>query len=132
MFGQRFKFLARLPIELDDPMSYDTVNLNAALRADPAMLRGPAPSAPAARTEKAPPAVTVDTLPSAPPPEVLHEIAAASQAYDRLAAAGHHLQFGTDPATGRLAVDVIDASGRVSGQMSATAALRVATTGRLA
>lgn len=42
------------------------------------------------------------SMPDSPPPSVLQAISAASDAYERLAAAGQHVSFSTDPQTGEL------------------------------
>ena len=59
-----------------------------------------------------------EEIPDAPPSEVLEAIAAAADAYDRLAARGRHLHFAVDPSTGRLAVQVLGADGRCVGTVS--------------
>ena len=52
-------------------------------------------------------------LPSTPPAEVLDAMGTAADAYDRLKTAGRRLHFETDPATGRLAIQVLDPDGHV-------------------
>lgn len=50
-------------------------------------------------------------IPASPPPEVLDAIARAHEAYERLEASGRHVHFDLNEATGRLAVELTDASG---------------------
>jgi hypothetical protein len=55
--------------------------------------------------------VRSDDIPASPPPEVLEAIARAHEAYERLEAAGRHVHFDLDEVSGRLAVELTDASG---------------------
>jgi hypothetical protein len=71
-------------------------------------------------------AVSVDTFPSTPPPEVSAAIAAAGQAYDELAASGQFLHFGTDPQTGQLSIELHDESGNFLSSVSPGQALEIA------
>lgn len=71
-------------------------------------------------------AVTVDTIPSSPPAEVLDAIGVASQAYDRLAANEQALHFRIDDATGKVVVEVHDPHGDVLFTVPPSKALEVA------
>jgi hypothetical protein len=82
----------------------------------------PSAAAPAAGGDS----VTVDTLSSSPPPEVLDAIGVAAQAADRLQQSGRRLQFTVDPPTGKVAVQVTDHSGNVLGALTGAQALAVA------
>jgi len=64
-------------------------------------------------------------IPAVPPSEVLEQIAAADRRHDELVAAGRGLSYEVDPQTGALRVEVRDASGAVTGELSASAALDV-------
>jgi hypothetical protein len=76
-------------------------------------------------------AVRVETIPSSPPPEVLHEMSTAAGAYDRLAAAGQALHFKVDGTTGKLHVEVHDVHGNLLFSVPASKALDVAAGGGL-
>jgi hypothetical protein len=52
-----------------------------------------------------------DDIPASPPPEVLDAIARAHEAYERLEASGRHVHFDLNEVSGRLAVELTDASG---------------------
>ncbi|HZE14544.1 MAG TPA: flagellar protein FlaG [Mycobacterium sp.] len=56
---------------------------------------------------------SADDIPASPPPEVLDAMGTAADAYDRMKTAGRRLHFETDPATGRLTVQVLDPEGNV-------------------
>lgn len=49
-----------------------------------------------------------ETIPASPPAEVLDALGTAADAYDRLKTAGRRLHFETDPATGRLTIQLLD------------------------
>jgi hypothetical protein len=55
--------------------------------------------------------VRSDDIPASPPPEVLDAIARAHQAYERLEASGRHVHFDLNRASGRLAIELTDATG---------------------
>ncbi len=55
--------------------------------------------------------VRSDDIPASPPPEVLDAIARAHEACERLAASGRHVRFDLNEASGRLALELTDASG---------------------
>ncbi len=76
-------------------------------------------------------AVTVETFPAAAPPELGSAIATAAQVYHDLAAAGRRLHFAIDPPTGRLTIQLQDASGNVLTTMTPSKALDVAAGGAL-
>ncbi len=92
----------------------------------PQPTRAPTARGAAAATETGTDAVTVDTMPTSPPPEVLEAIGAAARAYDRLAQSGRQLQFTVDQPTGRVNTAVTDTSGNVLGTLSGAQALAVA------
>jgi YD repeat-containing protein len=86
-------------------------------------------TAAAQRSERAPSAasaVSLQTVPSSPPPEVLAEMAHAGEIYDRLSAQGRTLHFAYDASSRRTAVEVRDRKGAVVGQLSLAQALDVA------
>ena len=58
-------------------------------------------------------AVTVDTIPSSPPPEVQDAIGVAAQSYERLKASGHELGFAIDPTTRKVVTEVRDTQGHL-------------------
>jgi hypothetical protein len=71
-------------------------------------------------------AVSVDVIPSSPPDEVLDGIEAASAAFDRIAAGGPHVDFALDRPTGRVQIELQDASGQPISGLSPSDALRLA------
>jgi hypothetical protein len=75
--------------------------------------------------------VKLDTMPSAPPPEVLDAVGRAARAYDRLTAHGVQLQFQIDSHTGRVALHVYDEHGTVLGTLSPSQVLDIAAGGTL-
>jgi hypothetical protein len=70
--------------------------------------------------------VSVDAIPSTPPPEVLDQMASAAQAYERLSAQGRELRFARDEASGRTTIEVRDRRGNVLTRLSPAQALDVA------
>jgi hypothetical protein len=75
--------------------------------------------------------LTADTVPAAPPPEVLDAVGAAARAYDRLTADGVQLHFHVDEQTGDVAAHVYDTQGTVLGSLTSSQVLDLATTGTL-
>jgi hypothetical protein len=75
--------------------------------------------------------VSVQTLPSSPPPEVLEQMASAAQRYDELTAQGRELRFARDEQSGRTQVEVRDRAGRLVKTLSPAQALDVAAGGPL-
>jgi hypothetical protein len=75
--------------------------------------------------------VKVDTIPSAPPPEVLDAMGVAAAQHDRLAATGRGLSFKIDDATGKLIIAVHDARGKVLFTLPPAKALEFAGGGSL-
>lgn len=71
-------------------------------------------------------AVRVDAIPASPPPEVMHEIATAAGAADRLAAAGQTMQFRIEEPSGVLQVQVRDLDGHLLFTTPPSTALKVA------
>lgn len=90
-------------------------------------------TAPAARpvSAAADAAVSLDTLPSSPPPEVHDAIAVAAQSYKQLAAINRELSFQIDDRTGKLTVEVHDLKGNILFTVPASKALDVAAGGSL-
>jgi len=76
-------------------------------------------------------AVNVDVIPTSPPDGVMDAIAAASDAYDTLAASGQHVSFSLDPPTGRVQIELQDPAGRPISGLSPSDALRLAAGERL-
>ena len=70
--------------------------------------------------------VTVDTIPSSPPPEVQDAIGVANQAYHNLQAQGSELRFKVNEATGKLTVEVHDVHGNLMFTVPASTVLDVA------
>jgi hypothetical protein len=82
----------------------------------------PGPAGPAAVT----PAVSLDTLPSSPPQEVLDQMAGAAQTHAALSAQGRELRFARDPLSGRTRIEVRDRDGNILRTLSPAQALEVA------
>jgi flagellar protein FlaG len=76
-------------------------------------------------------AVTVDTIPAGPPPEVLDAMSVAAQAYERLAAEDRHMRFMIDERTGHFEIEVHDLRGNVLFTVPPSKALDVASGGAL-
>jgi hypothetical protein len=111
-------------------MSFDASHISAVHNASPATSAQPArAAAPATAAQPASGSVTVDTMPSSPPPEVLDAIGAAARAYDRLTANGVQLHFQVDGQTGKVAVHVYDTQGSVLGSLAPSQVLDLATSG---
>ena len=70
--------------------------------------------------------VRSDDIPASPPPEVLDAIADAHEAYERLEASGRHVHFDLNETSGRLAVELTDASGTPLRSLSARTVLELA------
>ena len=70
--------------------------------------------------------VTVDTIPSSPPPEVHEAIGVAAQAYENLKASGSELRFKINEATGKLTVEVHDVHGNLMFTVPSSTVLDVA------
>jgi hypothetical protein len=81
-----------------------------------------APTAPAS-------SISLETIPSSPPPEVLAQIALAAQTYDGLSARGYDLRFAHDPASGRTNIEVRDDSGALLRTLSPAEAVDLAAEG---
>jgi hypothetical protein len=111
-------------------MSFDAQHISSVHNAPPATSAQPArAAASAAAAQPASESVTVDTMPSSPPPEVLDAIGAAARAYDRLTANGVQLHFQVDGQTGKVAVHVYDTQGSVLGSLAPSQVLDLATSG---
>jgi hypothetical protein len=100
------------------------------------MAAGPPPATGAASRGSAPasvgrpvsvePTVSLDTLPSSPPPEVLHQLTGAARTYDSLRAQGRELRFSRDTQSGRTTIEVRDRGGNVLRTISPSQALEIA------
>jgi uncharacterized FlaG/YvyC family protein len=75
--------------------------------------------------------VTVDTIPSSPPPEVHEAMGVAAQAYDSLQDQGRQMRFKVNEDTGKLVVEVHDLHGNLLFQVPSSKALDVAGGGSL-
>jgi hypothetical protein len=75
--------------------------------------------------------VQLDAIPSSPPPEVLAQIDAASEAVDKLHEHGRELHFAFDPSRGRVEIEVRDLDGNVLRTIPPSKALDVAAGGEL-
>jgi hypothetical protein len=71
-------------------------------------------------------AVSVDTMPASPPPEVHDAIGVAAQSYERLHASGHELGFAIDPTTRHVVAEVRDTQGNLLWTVPASKALEIA------
>ncbi|HST56905.1 MAG TPA: hypothetical protein VLJ42_13540 [Solirubrobacteraceae bacterium] len=71
-------------------------------------------------------AVSLDTFPSSPPAQVLDEIKAAGESYDRLQAHGRELCFSPDEQSGELTIKVRDLDGNTLRTVSASEAVDIA------
>jgi hypothetical protein len=71
-------------------------------------------------------AVTIDTFPATPPPEVHEAISVAARASQSLADRGQHLHFTLNPSTGSLTVELQDANGNHLSTLTPTEVLAVA------
>ncbi len=58
-------------------------------------------------------AVSLDTFPAAPPPELSAAIATAARAHEALQSSGRRLHFAIDPPTGRLMIELHNLTGHV-------------------
>jgi hypothetical protein len=112
-------------------MSFDTPNISSVRPTSAVASSQPARAATPAAVSVSSDSVTVDTMPAAPPPEVLDAIGAAASAYDRLTASGVQLHFHVDEQTGKVSTQVYDTRGTVLGTLSPSQVLDVATTGTL-
>lgn len=90
---------------------------------------GPVQSA--QRSSGAEPAVSVQALPSSPPPEVLEQMASAAERYDELTAQGREMRFARDEQSGRTRIELRDREGHLMKMLSPAEALDVAAGGPL-
>jgi hypothetical protein len=72
------------------------------------------------------PSVSLDAIPSSPPPEVLAQMASAARVYDQLSSQGRELRFARDQDSGRTTIEVRDREGNVLKRLSPAQALDVA------
>jgi hypothetical protein len=70
--------------------------------------------------------VRCDDIPASPPREVLDAIARAHAAYERLEASGRHVHFDLNEVSGRLAIELTDASGTALRSLSPRTVLELA------
>jgi hypothetical protein len=70
--------------------------------------------------------VSLDAIPSSPPPEVFEQMASAAGTYDQLSAQGRELRFARDEDSGRTTIEVRDRSGNMLKRLSPAQALDVA------
>ena len=70
--------------------------------------------------------VRSDDIPASPPPEVLDAIARAHEACERLEASGRHVHFDLNEFSGRLAIELTDASGTPLRSLSSRTVLELA------
>ncbi len=70
--------------------------------------------------------VRSDDIPASPPQEVLDAIARAHEAYERLEASGRHVHFDLNQVSGRLAIELTDASGTALRSLSPRTVLELA------
>jgi hypothetical protein len=70
--------------------------------------------------------ITYEVIPSSPPPELLEAVEAAAKVAFQLAAHGRHVSFFVDRPTGRLTIELHDASGWRISRLSPTDVLRLA------
>jgi hypothetical protein len=71
-------------------------------------------------------AVSLDTLPTSPPQEMLDQMASAMQIHDQLSSQGRELRFARDAQSGRTRIEVRDRGGNVLRTISPAQALEVA------
>ena len=72
------------------------------------------------------PALSLDAIPSAPPAEVLEQMAGAAATYERLHSQGRELRFAREAESGRTTIEVRDRGGNVLKRLSPAQALDVA------
>lgn len=85
--------------------------------------RAPARSA-ASVSGEAP--VSVDTVPTSPPPEVLEQVRAAGRAYERLQAQGLQVRYSHDPSSRKTTATLLDRSGAVLRTLSPSEVVKLA------
>lgn len=112
-------------------MSLDSPHISPISQTHALASTDPASATRSAATPQDDSSVIVDAIPATPPPEVLHAIGAAADAYDRLSAGGVQLQFRIDEQTGKVTTNVIDLHGTVLGTLSPSQVLDAVTTGTL-
>jgi hypothetical protein len=111
-------------------MSFDIASVGHALGTAPATTSKTHNTAPSTAVQ-ASDSVTVDTIPSSPPPEVHEAMGVAAQAYDKLQDQGRQMRFKVNEGTGKLVVEVHDLHGNLLFQVPASKALDVAGGGSL-
>jgi hypothetical protein len=72
------------------------------------------------------PSVSLQTLPSSPPQEVLDQMARAAQIHAELSSQGRELRFSHDQQSGRTRIEVRDRDGNMLRTLSPAQALEVA------
>jgi hypothetical protein len=68
-----------------------------------------------------------DGIPAEPPPEVLEQVDVAAEVMRQLQASGRELRFQQDERSGKLVIEVRDASGQVLRRIPPNEALAIAT-----
>lgn len=82
------------------------------------------PAATAAAKSEAP--VSLDTVPSSPPPEVLEQVRAAGRAYEQLQSQGLEVRYSHDPASRKTTATLHDRSGALLRTLSPSEAVKLA------
>lgn len=111
-------------------MSFDIASVARTAAAAPAQATK-AVSATTAPTAAQSDPVTVDTIPTSPPDEVMDAMGVAAQAYQNLKDNGAELHFKVDEASGKLSVEVHDTHGNLMFTVPASKVLDVASGGSL-
>jgi hypothetical protein len=70
--------------------------------------------------------VSLDTLPSTPPPEVLAQIETAGATYERLRSEGYELRYAHDGQSRKTTAELLDGTGMVVKTLSASEAVELA------
>lgn len=71
-------------------------------------------------------AVSIETIPSAPPPDVLDEITSAAGAYATLQSQGLSVRYSYDAGSRRASAELVDAEGGLVRSLTASEALALA------
>jgi hypothetical protein len=115
-------------LQEEDSMSSQVTPPPAATQSAPptAASLPPAPVPAAAAPTAAQPTVSVQTLPSGPPPEVYEAMGRAAQTHAQLSAQGRELRFLRDAQGGHTRIEVRDRDGNVLKTLSPAQALAIA------
>ena len=71
--------------------------------------------------------VSIDAIPSAPPPEVLAQMKAAGEAYAALQSEGYEVHYSHDPLTHKVTAELRDREGAVVRTLTPSEAIALAT-----